>query len=506
MDDIKIIHIEKAMGTFFLDNFNLEEYHCLNYKNNEKYVIWLKNPISYFVSAFWFSYDIINMNIDPDIIKPKINGNKFAFSKEYNNLINYFKSPNHLAESMTSNNIKDKDMAYKLMNTFNHYINKGIGWHLLNGQFIEDYKQKILFVGRMENMNEDIIKLSKILNKKSKTIKKSCNNHLSHDIWLSKKAIQNIYNHFKETDYKTLEILLKYKFITKEVFEEYHYYEYVIDEFEYITNKINNAKFIKHPFPHLEIRDFLSDEDLTLLLKDKQIHFEKHEDNDELYNTLIMNDWKIQGFPGCVNNWKTYIKSLSGKYKSNDPVQHIGITFRLQSYQNKRNEILLQFLNSDKFHNTLRNKFNIEEKTKIISAIQKNLTGYEISPHPDVRQKSLTYLLNINNDNTIEKMDCHTHLLEFKDKYKYVIDYWKNNKNINRCWIPWDWCNTIKKINKNNTMIIFKPDENPPTLHAIRLKYNHLKFQRTQIYGNLMYTNPIKYTNEFYSDIKPKLK
>jgi hypothetical protein len=42
-------------------------------------------------------------------------------------------------------------------------------------------------------------------------------------------------------------------------------------------------------------------------------------------------------------------------------------------------------------------------------------------------------------------------------------------------------------MNNNNSFIIFHPDNNPPTLHAIRLKYNHLKYQRTQIYGNLMY-------------------
>ena len=39
-------------------------------------------------------------------------------------------------------------------------------------------------------------------------------------------------------------------------------------------------------------------------------------------------------------------------------------------------------------------------------------------------------------------------------------------------------------------MLIF-PSNNPPTLPFIKLNYNHLKYQRTQIYGNLMYDNPI---------------
>ena len=76
-------------------------------------------------------------------------------------------------------------------------------------------------------------------------------------------------------------------------------------------------------------------------------------------------------------------------------------------------------MNSDTFHSILRKKFNIKEATTVISAIQKNLNGYEISPHPDIRNKCLTYLLNINN-NEMEQKDCHTQLLEFKPKYKYI--------------------------------------------------------------------------------------
>ena len=45
----------------------------------------------------------------------------------------------------------------------------------------------------------------------------------------------------------------------------------------------------------------------------------------------------------------------------------------------------------------------------------------------------------------------------------------------------------LLQINKNNTIIIFKPNNNPPSLHAIKLTYDHLKFQKIQIYGNLMF-------------------
>lgn len=271
------------------------------------------------------------------------------------------------------------------------------------------------------------------------------------------------------------------------------------EDFTYILDNIRNAAIIDKPFPHLDIKNFLSEEHINLIVNDNQIHFEEKCSNDEVHNTLINNGWNIQLFPGCIQNWNEYKKYLQNdNYKSTNPVENIGITFRLNNYKNEIIKKLINFMNGNDFHSALREKFNIKDKTDIISAIQKNLTGYEISPHPDVRAKCLTYLLNINNNKEIETLDCHTHLLEFKDKYKYIQEYWQNNTNINRCWVPWDWCNTIKTMSENNSMVIFKPDNNPPTLHAIRLKYNHLKYQRTQIYGNLMYKNPPSYTASNY--------
>lgn len=263
-------------------------------------------------------------------------------------------------------------------------------------------------------------------------------------------------------------------------------------KFNYILDKIEKSEYINYPFPHLDIKNFLSDEHLKIIMNDDQIHFNNLDNDDELYKKLINNGWKIQGFPGCTNDWNKYKKQLYDKNKENkenikEPVENIGITFRLHKYNNLFIKELIEFMNSEIFHETLKKKFNIVEETKIISAIQKNLSGYEISPHPDIRQKCLTYLLNINKNDDIKTLDCHTHLLEFKNDYKFIENFWHNNKNIERCWVPWNWCNSVKTMNENNSIIIFSPNDNPPTLHAIKLKYNHLKFQRTQIYGNLMY-------------------
>lgn len=273
-------------------------------------------------------------------------------------------------------------------------------------------------------------------------------------------------------------------------------------DFIYILEKIKNSKIIEYPFPHLDIKNFLSKQHLQLIINEKQIHFEEKKTNDEIFKELINNGWKIQNFPGCILNWNEYKKYIENdkKYYSDVPVENVGITFRLHNYKNNDVKKLIEFMNSNEFHTTLKKKFNIKAKTNIISAIQKNLSGYEISPHPDIRQKCLTYLLNINNNKEIENLDCNTHLLEFKDNYKHIQKYWEKNKDEQRCWVPWEWCNTIKTMNENNSMVIFHPDNNPPTLHAIRLNYNHLKYQRTQIYGNLMYKYPEKTKQTNYKD------
>ena len=157
------------------------------------------------------------------------------------------------------------------------------------------------------------------------------------------------------------------------------------------------------------------------------------------------------------------------------------------------------------FLTTLESKFGIDRPNRIETAIHKYLSGYEISPHPDIRSKCLTYLLNINTEDISEDIDIHTHLLEFKEEKRFIYEYWKYNTNFDTDWVPWSWCKSRKTIGKNNSIIIFKPSCN--TLHAVKLQYDHLVFQRTQIYGNLWYTDvdfqlPLIQYSQF--EIKPK--
>ena len=103
----------------------------------------------------------------------------------------------------------------------------------------------------------------------------------------------------------------------------------------------------------------------------------------------------------------------SKKYTYN-LLEGFGISFRMQQYHNPFLERLIKFLNSDLFHDTIKYKFGKTNPTRVETAIQKYVSGYEISPHPDIRKKCLTYMININTDKLSEQLDIHTHFLYFK--------------------------------------------------------------------------------------------
>ena len=261
-----------------------------------------------------------------------------------------------------------------------------------------------------------------------------------------------------------------------------------MNKFKYLSEKILGAEISTDPFKHVLIDDFLSEDHLNIIINDKQIHFNETSNTEELINLLLRNNYVIQKFPGCVTDVYEYLRRIKNNdwphERKGNPVESFGITFRLSKYQNPIIKELVEYMNGGEFKGALETKFNINNPTNIITAIQKNLTKYEISPHPDVREKALTYLLNINKDSSIDNEPIHTHLLRFKEDYQFIPEYWKNNLSKNRCWVPWEWCETGKMTNKNNSIVLFKPDID--TLHAIKLDYNHNKFQRTQLYGNLM--------------------
>ena len=77
---------------------------------------------------------------------------------------------------------------------------------------------------------------------------------------------------------------------------------------------------------------------------------------------------------------------------------------------------LNEFFSSDIFINAVLNRFNLNNNVTYDGGIQKYLDGYEISPHPDIRKKALTWMININPFGNSEELDMHTHYLSFKKK------------------------------------------------------------------------------------------
>ena len=228
-EDIKLIHIGKCGGTNIINNFNLKQIHMQIPKddNANKYIIWIRNPLNRFVSAFNYSKDIVNHVFDGIIPKSRQNiilKNTYSISEEYDDLINKFETANDLAEAINSENDTLRESATKLMNHTQEHIYKGIGFYLQNGDFIKNNFNKILFVGSVENMEDDILKLSKLINKNNNLNNFNRKNVNKHSKFLSKRAINNLLEFYKDTDYKALHTLHEYGFIDKHLLNSYYEY------------------------------------------------------------------------------------------------------------------------------------------------------------------------------------------------------------------------------------------------------------------------------------------
>ena len=127
-------------------------------------------------------------------------------------------------------------------------------------------------------------------------------------------------------------------------------------------------------------------------------------------------------------------------------------------------------------------KFNINtDSYRSDIGIQKFLDGYEISPHPDIRSKAITFMFNINPCNSSEDND-HQHFYWSSRKHKYIEELWSETSKIERSWVP-NWCKVTKQLNDNNSIIIFAPNNN--TLHGKLITITLLiKLFYMEIYGS----------------------
>ena len=273
--------------------------------------------------------------------------------------------------------------------------------------------------------------------------------------------------------------------------------------FEYLLGKIKNQNFSTSPFKHIYIDNWLSERHFQEIVNDPSIKVATHHNTEALIKTLQDFDYKAIPFPGCTPDVNKYLEWYNGKkvsFKLDDILEGFGVSFRMMAYKNQLIKELIEYLNSPDFHSVLQEKFDKNRPTTVETAVQKYMDGYEISPHPDIRRKCLTYMVNINPSEQAESLNIHTHYLRFKPKYQSIYKYWQNNSDTDRCWVPWNWCDTVYQQTKNNSIVIFAPNDD--TMHAVKADYDHLATQRTQIYGNLWYTDMEKLKTESWKDLE----
>lgn len=275
----------------------------------------------------------------------------------------------------------------------------------------------------------------------------------------------------------------------------------IMNRFSYLIEKIRRAEFNDDPFKHITINDFFEKDDFEEIINTPEIKLKPCQTSEELLTQLKSVDYAAIPFPGSITNENDYLDFInSGKINrglikgyGKKVIEGYGITYRLKNTSSQILTEVMDMIESDAFRAALVEKFNISKNTTYEGGIQKNLKGYEISPHPDTSRKALTWMVNIYTDeDDVSSKQMHTHLCRLVDKYSYVSYVWKNG-DCDPCWVPWDWSETVKTTNTNNSITIFEPSNE--TLHAVRVNEEHLIHQRNQIYGNLWYEKSQKPRN-----------
>jgi len=238
------IHVGKCGGTSIVEfykskGYPLQQYHLRKPPILEQanYILWIRDPIKRFVSAFNHSKTIATFDISllngekpslancqaPQRIQWKINSGS-AYPAEYEALLQRFESANQLAEALTGVDATQKKLAKQLMTYPLEHIFKGIGWYLDNGRFVDLNRNRFFFCGSIEHMNTDINLLfnkMKVDTEFKVDFKQLRKNKSSLPSTLSEKARKNIHSFYKYTDYLALERLANYGIISDQLLDLY---------------------------------------------------------------------------------------------------------------------------------------------------------------------------------------------------------------------------------------------------------------------------------------------
>lgn len=258
--------------------------------------------------------------------------------------------------------------------------------------------------------------------------------------------------------------------------------------FKYLLDKLNAAEIRSDPFPHIYLEKFLGQRDFDAVVSSPEVTLPAAANIDELFSILDALSFQPIEFPGCTKSRAEYVGWLETAIKPKDThaaCEGKGMALRCTTSRSEVVRSLGAFFESRELLDLLTHKFGITAPTQLDCGLQKYLNGYEISPHPDIRQKALTWMLNVNPGSSTEALDYHTHFMTFRPEWDFVGRFWRDTPNAETCWVPWQWCETRKRQTVNNTIVVFSPRHD--TLHAVRARYDHLPAQRTQFYGNLWY-------------------
>ena len=99
----------------------------------------------------------------------------------------------------------------------------------------------------------------------------------------------------------------------------------------------------------------------------------------------------------------------------------------------KKNIKLNTILDSEEFKQALFKKLNIPKNIDgwNVYKINKDLNGYEISPHPDITGKVITYQLNLSNTDALDNYDLGTRFHSIKPEFlKDIKQLSKKNQDL----------------------------------------------------------------------------
>jgi hypothetical protein len=237
-----LIHIGKSGGTTilrYLDKYfkkvGIKFYeihmHQAVYQPNTKYILWIRNPLTRYVSAFNWVHEIVTnpdkvsgYNLQKEgILGPISKNNDGSFliysshiPKNYAESIKHFGDSNNLAEQIYTNH-----RALNTMVDYTQHINTGLAFYLDDGEFIKNHSKDIVFVGTLEHFDKDILELKKFLNiDDTKNLTKLRVNKSGKSKHLSPLAIENL-KKFYEKDYYCIQLLVQYNLIDYKKVEDY---------------------------------------------------------------------------------------------------------------------------------------------------------------------------------------------------------------------------------------------------------------------------------------------